>query len=127
MSNRVYMIYVEEKDFDQIMKKANKILNPEGLNISKALLIRKIIEYVKNKNVKLTNKEIDEILKKPKEKIVVLPRIEPYITILNDLKDYYAKKYKDYFEFTNKKVGYSVSLRLALYEFKKLEVDKNEK
>jgi len=120
MSNRIYMITFPKGDLERVFRKANEVLNPEGLTLTKAVLTKHIIEYVKGKDVRFSEKEIDFLVNMKKEEKLIIPRIEPYNTILKDLEHYYNEKYGSYFKFTGKKVGLSNAVRLAFYEFLRL-------
>ncbi len=125
-NNKIWMVYFSKGELEKILTKANEILNPENLKISKAILFKHLAEFVMKHNVKLSNAELEIGLKQGREERFVIPRVEPHITLIEELKEYYKQKYGDYFNFVNKKIGVTAVVRLVFYEFMKIVEGGNE-
>lgn len=122
MSNKIYMVYFTEGEIEKILTKANAVLNPKGVKLKKANIFKLLMEYVinHNKDVLLSYEELNIILSQGRDDRLILPRIEPYKTLINKLIEIYRQKYGEYFLIANRKIGYTNALRIAVYEFLKL-------
>ena len=122
MSNKIYMVYFTEGEIEKILTKANAVLNPKGVKLKKANIFKLLMEYVinHNKDVLLSYEELNVILSQGRDDRLILPRIEPYKTLINKLIEIYRQKYGEYFLIANRKIGYTNALRIAVYEFLKL-------
>ena len=122
MSNKIYMVYFTKGEIERILTKANTVLNPKGVKLKKANLIKLLMDYVinHNKDVLLSYEELNVILSQGRDDRLILPRIEPYKTLIGKLIEIYRQKYGEYFLIANRKIGYTNALRIAVYEFLKL-------
>ena len=122
MSNKIYMVYFTEGEIEKILTKANAVLNPKGVKLKKANIFKLLMEYVinHNKDILLSYEELNVILSQGRDDRLILPRIEPYKTLINKLIEIYRQKYGEYFLIANRKIGYTNALRIAVYEFLKL-------
>jgi len=122
MSNKIYMVYFTRGEIERILTKANIVLNPKGVKLKKANLIKLLMDYVinHNKDVLLSYEELNVILSQGRDDRLILPRIEPYKSLISKLIEIYRQKYGEYFLIANRKIGYTNALRIAVYEFLKL-------